>query len=320
MGFGKRDDLANNGDFLTDILEKYYLENDWTLVLNGDVEELLRYPLEAIRKKWSRLYKVYDGFAQNNRLYKILGNHDEGLLLVKNYPYPIYNALRIETGVIPIYVYHGHQSSKIYSRYNALINIGVRYLLRPLGIRNISSGRNPHRRFEVEKQAYRFSINNNCISIIGHTHRALFESLGRFDYIKFEIERLCRDYPASQGEERQRIEAETAALRFELGKLKRAERRGALRQSLYGDEFPVPCLFNSGSAISKKGICAIELDNENIALVYWFMEGKGRKFINRGAYKIESLDETPYRRSVLNAERLDHVKAKIDLLGKEKYR
>jgi plasmid stability protein len=97
-----------------------------------------------------------------------------------------------------------------------------------------------------------------------------------------------------------------------------SERRDVLRQSLYGDELPIPCLFNSGSAISKKGINAIELDNENIALVYWFIEGKGRKFVRRGDYKIERLQETPYYRSVLNQDRLDYVKAKIELLGKQK--
>ncbi|MDR2484668.1 MAG: serine/threonine protein phosphatase [Treponema sp.] len=315
MGAGKRDDLANNGAFLTDILEGYYLEDRWTLVLNGDIEELLRYSLEAIRARWPKLYRVFDRFAEGNRLYKIVGNHDGSLILVKNYPYALYNAVRIETGRVPIYVYHGHQCSQIYTRYNTLINIGIRYLLKPIGIRNISSVRSPYRRFEVEKQAYRFSLNNNCISIIGHTHRALFESLGRFDYIKFEIERLCRDYPASRGTDRERIASEVRALRLELGKLKRSERRDVLRQSLYGDEFPVPCLFNSGSVISKKGINAIELDNENIALIYWFIEGKGKKFVSRGGYNVEQFRDTPYRRSVLNQDRLDYVKAKIDLLG-----
>ena len=170
----------------------------------------------------------------------------------------------------------------------------------------------------MEKQAYGFSRNNNCISIIGHTHRALFESLGRFDYIKFEIERLCRDYPSSHEGDRERIALEVAALRQELGKLKRSERRDVLRQSLYGDELPVPCLFNSGSAIGRKGINAIELDMENqsIALVYWFAEGMGKRFVSRGFYNVEKLEDTPYRRTVLNQDRLDYVHARIELLGK----
>jgi hypothetical protein len=201
----------------------------------------------------------------------------------------------------------------VYTDYNNVIRLFLKYLLKPIGIRNISSGRSPYRRFHVERHAYRFSLENNCISIIGHTHRALFESLGRFEYIKFEIERLCRDYPASSGEERGKISREINTLRRELGKLKRSERRDVLRQSLYGDEFPVPCLFNSGCAIGKKGINAIELDAENISLVYWFVEGKGMKFISRGWYKVQYLGG--HCRAVLNQDRLDYVKARIELLG-----
>jgi predicted phosphodiesterase len=316
MGAGRRDDLAENGPLLTEILEEYYFKNGWYLVLNGDIEELHRYSLGAIKSRWPLLYKVFDHFASENRLFKTLGNHDEDLLFEKGYPYPLYNAVRIETPSIPIYVYHGHQSSRVYTDYNNLLRVGLRYLLKPFGIRNISSARSPYRRFYVEKQAYRFSLENHCISVIGHTHRALFESLGRFDYIKFEMERLCRDYPAAKGEKRERIAAEVRALRIELSKLRRSERRDVLRQSLYGEEMPVPCLFNSGSAIGKKGINAIELDQEDIALVYWFSEGKGKKFVSRGWYKVEKIPGSPYRRTVLNQDRLSFVQARIELLGK----
>ncbi|GHV44304.1 metallophosphoesterase [Spirochaetia bacterium] len=315
MGIGRRDDLSANGDLLLTLLEKYYLEGGWYLALNGDIEELQRHSLGSIQESWPRMYRIFDRFATENRLYKIIGNHDAGLVFEKDYPYPLYSAVRIETGLLPIYVYHGHQSSKIYTSYNHIIGASLRYVLKPFGIRNISSARSPYRRFFVEKQAYTFSLENHCISIIGHTHRALFASLGRFDYIKFEIERLCRDYPASAGKDRERIAAEVRALRQELGKLKRSERRDVLRASLYGDELPVPCLFNSGSAIGRKGINAIELDRENIALVYWFAEGEGKKFINRGSYEVEKISGTPCCRAVLNRDRLDKVKARIELLG-----
>jgi len=249
-------------------------------------------------------------------LYKTLGNHDEDLVFEKNYPYPLYNVLRIESSTIPLYVYHGHQSSEAYGRYNKLIRGMVRYILKPFGIRNISAARNPHRRFVVERRAYAFSMENNCISIIGHTHRALFESLGRFDFIKFEIERLCRDYPALKHPEEKKLAVdEVSNLRLELSKLRRSERRDVLRQSLYGDELPVPCLFNSGSAISRRGINALELNNENIALVYWYREGTERKFVTRGNYRIDKLEGTPYCRTALNQDRLDYIKARMELLG-----
>jgi predicted phosphodiesterase len=315
MGIGRQDDFAENGDLVIRVLEDYYLSAGWNLVLNGDIEELQRHSLDNIRERWAAMFRVFDRFARENRLYKIIGNHDEALLFQKSYPYPLYRVVKIETGVIPAYVYHGHQPSHIYRKYNKILGAGIRYVLKPFGIKNIASGRSPYRRFFVEKKAYDFSLQNHCLSIIGHTHRPLFESLGRFDYIKFEIERLCRDYPSSSGEDRERIETEVYALRKELGKLKRKERRNVLRSSLYGDDLPVPCLFNSGCAIGKKGFNAIELKSEDIALVYWFSEGKSKKFVSRGGYTIEKLPGTPCRRAVLNQDRLDYILARIKLLG-----
>jgi len=315
MGTGSRDDLDHNGAMLTCLLEEYYLKNGWILVLNGDIEELHKYSMDQIHEKWPCLYRIFNLFVAENRLYKIIGNHDDLLLSKKYYSYPLYKIIKIETGVISAFVYHGHQWSSVYTRFNKFFRFMVRYFLGPIGIKNITDSRSPHKRFHVEKKAYAFSIKNRCLSIIGHTHRPLFESLGRYDYIKFEIERLCRDYPASAGEDRRRIEDEVTALRGELGKLKKKERRDVLRQSLYGDELPVPCLFNSGSALDKKGITAIEITNEEIALVYWFTEGKSKKFVKRGDYKIENLPATPYNRAVLNHNRLDYIAAKIKLLG-----
>jgi hypothetical protein len=84
---------------------------------------------------------------------------------------------------------------------------------------------------------------------------------------------------------------------------------------LYGDELPVPCLFNSGCAIGKKGLNAIELSNEDIALVYWYAQGQGRSFISRGGFDIEKLGDTGCNRVVLNRNRLDYIQARIRLLG-----
>jgi UDP-2,3-diacylglucosamine pyrophosphatase LpxH len=317
MGTGTRDDLFYNGEMLTCILEEYYFKNGWILILNGDIEELQRYPIDYIQEKWAGLYRIFHLFARENRLYKIIGNHDELLLSRKymSYPFPLHSAVKIETGVIPAYVYHGHQLSPIYVRFNRLFGLFIRYVLAPLGIKNISDSRSPYKRFHIEKKAYAFSLENHCLSIIGHTHRPLFESLGRFDYIKFEIERLCQNYPSSAGEDRTRIENEVTDLRKELGKLKKKERRDVLRQSLYGDELPVPCLFNSGSTLGKKGLNAIEMTNKDIALVYWFTEGKSKKFITRGGYEMISIPKRPYHRAVLNHNRLDYIFARIKLLG-----
>jgi len=318
MGAGKGDDLTfDNGEILISILEEYYFKNGWFLVLNGDIEELHKFSLDEIHERWGTLYRVFTLYAKENRLYKIAGNHDDQLLSKKSssYPFNVHSVIKIVTENVSAFVYHGHQLSEVYTRFNSFFAVLIRVFLKPFGIKNISDARSPYKRFKIEKKAYAFSLKNSCLSIIGHTHRPLFESLGRFDYIKFEIERLCRDYPSSLGEDRSRIENEVTALRKDLAKLKRKERRDVLRQSLYGDELPVPCLFNSGSTLGKKGLNAIEMTNEDIALIYWFTEGKSRKFIKRGGYEIESIPGKPYHRVILNHNRLDYIFARIKLLG-----
>ncbi|MCL2809146.1 MAG: serine/threonine protein phosphatase, partial [Treponema sp.] len=56
MGTGLRDDLYHNGEMLSSILEEYYHKNGWILVLNGDIEDLQRFPLDYIREKWANMY------------------------------------------------------------------------------------------------------------------------------------------------------------------------------------------------------------------------------------------------------------------------
>jgi hypothetical protein len=42
---------------------------------------------------------------------------------------------------------------------------------------------------------YGFSSRRKIVSIIGHIHRPLFESLSKIDTLKYRIEQLCRHYP-----------------------------------------------------------------------------------------------------------------------------
>jgi UDP-2,3-diacylglucosamine pyrophosphatase LpxH len=312
---GRSDDLLRNERLLLDALGLWYLPRGYFLILNGDIEELQRCRLPAIRERWRELYAIFDSFAAVGKLYKIIGNHDIGLAEEKDYPYKLYESLKLDAGIRPILIYHGHQASRMLSRYQGVVSVALRYLAKPIGIKNISAARSPRRRFFVERQAYAFSYRHGLISIIGHTHRALFESLARFDYIKFEIERLCRDFPLSAGDERERIRAEVRELRRELAKLKRKEKRSSLLDSLYGDEIPVPCLFNSGCAIGKKGITALEIDRERMSLAYWFTDGEGKRFVGRGGYAVDSLEGSLARRTVLNTDRLDYIEARIDLLS-----
>lgn len=312
---GRQDDLVRNEGLLQEVLESYYYKNGWILALNGDVEELQRFKLGDIRTRWSHFYALFDRFVEKGRFYKIIGNHDEELRDERTYPYPLLDALRVETSSLPLFVYHGHQVSEIFMKYNHFIRIVLRYLLNPLGIKNKSVSKDRRKRFFVERRIYEFSRRNGLASILGHTHRPLFESLSYFDFIRFEMERLCRRYPLAEGAEKSAIADHVLLLRKELKKIKRKEKRKSLLNSLYGDELLVPCVFNSGCAIGKKGVTALEIDSERISLVYWFTTGQEKKYVRRGGYPVETLEGTARRRVVLNSDSLDYIRARIELLA-----
>ena len=80
VGDGKSlDDFKGNSDILKTALDEYYYKKGYTLILNGDVEELHRYSLHEIRKHWSELYSLFDKFFEHGKLYKLFGNHDSKL-------------------------------------------------------------------------------------------------------------------------------------------------------------------------------------------------------------------------------------------------
>ncbi len=316
MGDGSsNDDLRHNGALLEAFLERHYLARGSTLVLNGDIEDLQKFPLARIRSAWRSLFAIFDRFAREGRLHKIYGNHDEALLESSRYPYPLRPGLRLEWGERTLFVFHGHQASGFLSKHNELSGAMVRYVLHTLGIRNRSPSTDSGRRYRVERRIYDFSRSSGLVSVIGHTHRPLFESLSKYDHLRYEIERLCAEYGGAE-EARKAAIAETVGLyKEEFRRLGRKERRNKRRDGLYGRDLLLPCLFNSGCAIGKKGVTALEIEDGRIALVYWFEEGKERRYLEREAGPAEAMEGTPYRRVAIAGEALSDVFARMDLLS-----
>jgi predicted phosphodiesterase len=316
MGDGSaRDALRHNGELLAAILERYYLDRGSTLVLNGDIEELQKFPLAAVRSAWPGLYALFDRFAAGPGLFKILGNHDESLLDEPGYPYPLLNGLSLRLGDRLMYVFHGHQASGWYVNHNALSGAFVRYLFGTLRIPSPSVSRDSRRKFGIERRIYDLSRACRMVSIIGHTHRPLFESLSKYDWLRFEIERLCAEYAPADEALRREIAARVAVYREEFQRLRRRERRRSRSMSLYGTDILLPCLFNSGSAVGRKGVTAIEVEDGRIQLAYWFEDGRVKRYLEAEAARGRALPGTPYRRAVLGSARVDYLLARIDLLA-----
>jgi Predicted ICC-like phosphoesterases len=317
---GRHDDFLPNSDFFKYILEQYYLKNHYRLILNGDIEELQRFSLKQITHQWHQIYQLFGRFEKENAFMKIVGNHDYELLSKKLNPAkkPLYRSIKLNYRHHRIMIFHGHQASLVMERFHFFCTLVLRYIANPIGIKNYSVSHDSTVKFNTEKRVYNFARAHKVVSLIGHTHRPLFESLSKIEYLKFKIEQYCRDYSQAGNDEatRDKLAAKIKKFNEELQYLStKKNKRNGSRSSLYNSDLMVPCIFNSGCVIGKKGITAIEIADGKISLVHWFDCRKSRKYLDYNGYTPVRLDDSEYFRVVLKEDNLNYIFARIELLA-----
>lgn len=313
---GSNDDFKVNSELFTCALRDYYLK-DHALILNGDVEELQRFSVKNIHKKWKQIYDLFDQFNESNMLYKTVGNHDLELLNSKNLPFR-YNhleGLRLAFNDHRLFIFHGHQASKKYQRHNELIGLTLKYVANPLGIKSYSVSHSSRKQYKIEKRVYGYSSFRKVVSIIGHTHRPLFESLHKVERVKFKIEQLCRDYAEATDGESEEIARSIKYYKKELKKYYRENPQHPYQNDVYNSMFHIPCLFNSGCVVGKRGITCLEIEGDRIRLVHWFDKNISEKYLIRGGYEPVNLEGTDFYRTVINEESLDYIFTRINFLA-----
>ena len=320
MGNGKKsDDFKKNANLFTTTLKEFYLKNNYTLVLNGDIEELQKFKYSEIQRQWNEIYGLFDQFAADDKLIKLIGNHDDSLLDGNTkLRYNEQQAVKFvsETAETPIFIFHGHQSSVYYRYLNRLNTFLLRYIVNPTGIKNFSKKFKHQKKMRIEKRSYSFSRKNRIISIIGHTHRPLFESLSRADSLHFSIENLLRLYRKSDHETRKSIAAQIRNLKGKYDKCTTLKPDYEPASLTYSKGIPVPCLFNTGCAIGKRGITGIEINSETISLVHWFDSRISSRFLFDTEMKPSPLPDNPsIHRVILRKDKLDYIADSINLLS-----
>lgn len=316
MGNGKkeRDDFLHNSELFKYVLKHYYLQNNFQLFLNGDIEELQKFSFDVVQSKWNDVYQLFEEFNTKNRLFRIAGNHDFELFLEEKYN--ILPALKLIYKNDTMFMFHGHQASAFLEKYNEFAGFFLRYMVRPLPVRNNSTAYDSKRKYRVEKKVYSFSNKNKIVSIIGHTHRPLFESLSRIDYLKFKIEQLCRVYPKARRKLKRMIETDIKYYKNELEHSYLKDKKLGKRSSLYNSNIIVPCVFNSGCAIGKRGVTALEIHGGKIYLVHWFDQNKSKKYLQHHNYHIpKRLNQSDYYRLVIKEDHLNYIFTRIKLLA-----
>lgn len=285
------------------------------MVLNGDVEELLRFPYPKIEKTWKNVYALYDQFAEKNGFIKTIGNHDLELSINKDLQpqYNLRDAVRLNYKGNYLNIFHGHQGSKGFQEQSEFVGFTLKYFADPLGIKNYSVAHDSIKKFKIEKRLYSYSTFNKCATIIGHTHRPLFESMNKIERIKFRIEQLCREYATK--EPTREIKAGIKDLKKDLYKYIKRQNLNPLSTYIYNDIFHIPCLFNSGCVIGKRGMTCLEISNGQIRLVHWFDKNISKKYLNQSGYQPEQLGNSDFYRLVINEEALDYIFTRIKFLA-----
>ncbi|NTU92913.1 MAG: metallophosphoesterase [Chlorobiaceae bacterium] len=317
---GRRDEFKRNADLVRSMLEEYYLPEKYSLVLNGDVEELFKFSIESINEQWGHMYELFLRFEQHGFFWKTYGNHDADLFEERNYRLSghLLEAIKFMYGEEAMLLFHGHQASillwETYPLVSRSVVLFLRYIAKPMGIRNFSTAYNSRRRFAIERSIYDFSNQAKIVSIIGHTHRPLFESLSKVDHLNYRIEELCRAYPSVNPEGRRMIREQITELKTMLDACFTEGKKIGLRSGRYNN-IAIPSVFNSGCAIGKRGVTALEIDGEHIRLVYWFKGKQGRRFVSDRNSDPEQLGDSGYFRIVLNEDHLDYVFSRLSLLA-----
>lgn len=315
LGNGKKrkDDFFRNSEMFLDVLESYYLKNDYTLVLNGDIEELMKFSPLSIQKNWKAFYVLCNKFFDKDRLIKIIGNHElslDGLPRVKINK-DVKNGVRLNYNKNQLFIFHGHQAVLMFNRFSGIISVILRFLARPLGIKNRTASHDSKRKYEVERLSYLFSTKKKIVSIIGHTHRPMFESFSKYDTLRFTIEMKLRSYPDLRKKEQVKAKREIIELREELERLTQKEKNP--KDSFYHEYLIYPCLFNSGCVIGKRGMTGIELMGGEISLVHWYdIERKKKAWVESDSVFI--LDGKFHKR-IIKSDNLEYIFNRIELLG-----
>ena len=214
-----------------------------------------------------------------------------------------------------LFIYHGHQASFYYNTFDDMMSLALKFVAVPLRIKSYSVAHNNMKKSHIEKMAYDFARSKQMVSIIGHTHRPLFESLSKLDTLKFRIESLLRDY--QQADSIIRVGLEKIIRKCKEDIETHTNRRGREHSisSLYSEDIIVPCVFNSGSVLGKRGMTSIEIADGNIYLVHWYGANIKKKHIKNDLDYIKKLEGTDYTRHILKHDSLDYIFTRIRLLS-----
>jgi UDP-2,3-diacylglucosamine pyrophosphatase LpxH len=194
------DDFQHNQKTYTGALD-YYVNRDFRLILNGDIEECWKFEQETITDVYGdTAYRAENRFIEqgHNFYLRTYGNHDDdwanpvnvksSLHRVLKYPIEVHPAISLGDKIL---IAHGHQGDLTSDRISTFSRHFVRRFWKPIQqlLRIKLDGKlagNYAFRGHRELCLYQWAVANQQLLIAGHTHRAVFhphESIASDHYI-----------------------------------------------------------------------------------------------------------------------------------------
>ncbi len=313
LGDGRNHDrAAPRRDLVEAVLGAAYLPEGYTLVLNGDAENLRSFWSKDIAEAWRRIFALLDEFAAQGSLRRLLGERDLGLVRKARPRYRHIHGLRLLWREFELFVLHGHQACRFFAGrdYRDFVNS---YIDKPRRIRDAEDLKDPRRLHNAELRLYRASRELGIATIFGHTGRTLFESRTRRDELRASMDSILAGEAGREGSDAGVLEA-----LLRLQEEKNARFHGGSRDMApslaTGEEGSLaPCLFNAGRAVRRSGLNLIEIEGGALRQIRWTDDRRPHRSLAARSLRVETLEGCGVRRHVLREVELDSLRQRLGL-------
>jgi len=298
---GKVDNFVHNEETMIFALN-YYRNNGYSIILLGDVEEFWQFSFSKVRDRYDKsIYKLLRSFP-DKKVHRIFGNHDMEWKQNK-LPDPIVNDEEISArvpGVImlgdDVFLVHGHQGDNLCDRKASHSRFWARFfkilvpIMKKFGYENYSATESQIPK-DREKLYYNWAKRKKIIIICGHTHRAIFAFRSYYKWLKEQI-KLKKSEKKRCSSDKEKCKELSKYINKLKKNLHSEKKRGRDISSLETEGEPLPCYFNTGSGLYRKGVTNIEIEGGKIRLIKWksdnflLLEKRRKKF-----WEEESLSE-----------------------------
>jgi len=279
---GPADDFRNNIEAMKRLLH-HYSENDFRIILLGDIEELWQFDLDMIKKRYdTEVYSLFRKF-EADRVIRVFGNHDREWESPHD---PVMNnpdktkgapeALKMKDGNndFCILLVHGHQgniesdknswSSKFFVRLYKKIEPWLKRFkigIHPPAIKSQVTT-------DYEQVMYAWAKQNKVILICGHSHRAIFASTSYARRLQNMIEALTKE-SRDNSDDHELVKENKKKIKELNNKLNDEKNKNRDIDPTEPGSKPLPCYFNTGCGLFTTGITCLEIEDDEIRLVKW---------------------------------------------------